>query len=317
MDIWIIKKVLEESLRKGGDSMLGIVIANWNGEKILSDCLNSLVSQNYKNFKVYMIDNDSKDSSLEIINQYVNQINIDLTVMDHNTGFSVANNIGIQKAIDEGCTNIMTLNNDVELDPSCLKNAVMALEKHKNVDVFQLFMINFFEREICDAAGLTFNKRLYVTQVGYRRSVTEVLNNNIEIEGACAGAAIYRTSALKRVQLPNGDYFDSNFFAYYEDVDLSLRLRNTGSKALLIKDCIVYHIHSATGNKTSGFKEYYLARNLFLYMKRNQDSNAYQVNQFSYYKHIVRTLVKNYRSLSIQKSILKGVNDAHKQLKDY
>lgn len=297
--------------------MLGIVIANWNGEKILTDCLNSLVNQSYTNFKVYIIDNNSKDKSLEIIDRYIEKINIDLTIMDYNTGFAVANNVGIQKAIDEGCLNVLTLNNDVELEPFCIENAIKMLEEHPNVDVFQLFMINFFERGKCDAAGLIFNKRLYVTQVGYRQPITDVLNNNIEIEGACAGASIYRVSALKRVQLQNGDYFDSNFFAYYEDVDLALRLRNTGSKAILVKDCVVYHIHSATGNKTSGFKEYYLARNLFLYMKRNQDFKTYQVNRLSYYKHILRVLLKNYNSFSIQRAVLRGVKDAHKQLKNY
>lgn len=317
MVIYIIKKVLEVKCRERGNNVLGIVIANWNGEKILNDCLDSLVKQSYKEFKIYIIDNASSDNSLEIIRQYRKKINIDLTIMDYNTGFAVANNIGIQKAIDDGCSNILTLNNDVELDPICLENAMGAVEKYAEVDVFQLFMINFFEREKCDAAGLIFNKRLYVTQVGYKQPVSVMLNSEFKIEGACAGAAIYRSSALMRVKLENGDYFDSNFFAYYEDVDLALRLRNTASKALLLKDCVVYHIHSATGNKNSGFKEYYLARNLFLYMKRNQSPQAYKINQWSYYKHIIKVLLKNSNSFSIQKSILKGVKDAHKHLKYY
>ena len=311
------KKIFVENFKKGRNNMLGIVIANWNGEKILTDCLDSLMKQSYNNFKVYIIDNASKDKSLEIINSYMQKISIELRVMNHNTGFAIANNIGIQMAIDDGCENILTLNNDVELDPYCLENAMKLINKNLNIDIFQLLMINFYDRKKCDAAGLIFNKRLYVTQVGYKQPVTEILNKNIVIEGACAGAAIYRSSALQRVQLENGDYFDSNFFAYYEDVDLALRLRNTGSKALLAKDCIVYHIHSATGNKTSGFKEYYLARNLFLYMKRNQDLRSYKINQFSYYKHIIRILLKNYKSLSIQKSVVAGVKDAHKNLNNY
>ena len=50
--------------------MLGIIIANWNGEKIVDKCLQSLVEQDYKNFKVYIIDNASKDKSIEIIERY-------------------------------------------------------------------------------------------------------------------------------------------------------------------------------------------------------------------------------------------------------
>ena len=50
--------------------MLGIVIANWNGEKLINKCLESLENQVFKDFKVYIIDNDSKDNSKEIINSY-------------------------------------------------------------------------------------------------------------------------------------------------------------------------------------------------------------------------------------------------------
>ena len=42
--------------------MLGIVIANWNGEKLIDKCLESLKNQSFKDFKVYIIDNDSKDN---------------------------------------------------------------------------------------------------------------------------------------------------------------------------------------------------------------------------------------------------------------
>ena len=47
--------------------MLGIVIANWNGEKLIDKCLESLENQSFKDFKVYIIDNDSKDKSKEVI----------------------------------------------------------------------------------------------------------------------------------------------------------------------------------------------------------------------------------------------------------
>ena len=83
--------------------MLGIIIANWNGEKIIDKCLQSLVEQDYKNFKVYIIDNASKDKSIEIIERYSKEINIQLTKLDYNSGFAVANNIGIKQAIDDGC----------------------------------------------------------------------------------------------------------------------------------------------------------------------------------------------------------------------
>ena len=75
--------------------MVGIVIANWNGEKLIDKCLLSLENQLFKDFKIYIVDNDSKDNSKEIIKSYYEKLNIDLTEMNYNSGFAPANNIGI------------------------------------------------------------------------------------------------------------------------------------------------------------------------------------------------------------------------------
>ena len=87
--------------------MLGIVIANWNGEKLIDKCLTSLKNQEFKEFKIYIIDNDSRDNSRNIINGYKNELDIDLIEMDYNSGFAPANNIGIKKAINDGCEYIL------------------------------------------------------------------------------------------------------------------------------------------------------------------------------------------------------------------
>ena len=87
--------------------MLGIVIANWNGEKLIDKCLLSLENQSFKDFKVYIIDNDSKDNSKKVIRSYSKRLNIDLIEMSYNSGFAPANNIGIKKAINDGCDYIL------------------------------------------------------------------------------------------------------------------------------------------------------------------------------------------------------------------
>ena len=296
--------------------MLGIVIANWNGEKLIDKCLESLENQVFKDFKVYIIDNASKDNSRDVIKKYINRLNIDLMEMEYNTGFAPANNIGIKKAIKDGCNYILTLNNDVEVPKESLKKAMEAIEINKEFDVFQLFMINYFNKDVCDAAGLNFKDDLIPLQVGFKENVAEILNkDDIKIEGVCAGAAIYSTKALEAVKLDDENYFDSNFFAYFEDVDLSLRLKGAGYKFKLLKDSIVYHMHSATGGKTSGFKEYYLTRNLFMYTKRNQTIEEYKKHKKEYYIRFLKTVAKNINNFNAIKSAVKGLSDGLKESK--
>ena len=296
--------------------MLGIVIANWNGEKLIDKCLESLENQVFKDFKVYIIDNASKDNSRVVIKKYMNRLNIDLTEMSYNTGFAPANNVGIKKAIKDGCNYILTLNNDVEVPKESLKKAMEAIDTNKEFDVFQLFMINYFNKDVCDAAGLNFKDDLIPLQVGFKENVAEILNkDDIKIEGVCAGAAIYSTKALEAVKLDDENYFDSNFFAYFEDVDLSLRLKGAGYKFKLLKDSIVYHMHSATGGKTSGFKEYYLTRNLFMYTKRNQTIEEYKKHKKEYYIRFLKTVAKNINNFNAIKSAVKGLSDGLKESK--
>lgn len=296
--------------------MLGIVIANWNGEKLIDKCLESLENQSFKDFKIYIIDNDSKDNSKEVIKTYNKRLNIDLIEMSYNSGFAPANNIGIKKAINDGCDYILTLNNDVEVPINSLKNAMNEIYSNEEFDVFQLFMINYFNKNVCDAAGLKFKKDLIPVQVGFKESVSDILSkDDIIIEGVCAGAAIYSTRALEKVKLDDNNYFDSNFFAYFEDVDLSLRLKAAGFKFKLLRESIVYHMHSATGGKTNGFKEYYLTRNLFMYTKRNQTIEDYKLHKKEYYIRFLKTLIKNINNFNAIKSTLKGLNDGLKESK--
>lgn len=296
--------------------MLGIVIANWNGEKLLDKCLESLSNQKYKNFKVYIIDNNSVDKSKEIIKEYSKKINILLTELYYNSGFAKANNIGIKQGIEDKCEYILTLNNDVEVPEESLEKAMAEVAK-SNCDVFQLLMINYFNRDNCDAAGLNFDKALIPIQVGYDEGVKKILESHeeINIEGVCAGAAIYSAKALEKVKLQDDNYFDSNFFAYYEDVDLSLRLKNAGFKCRLLKNSIVYHMHSATGGKTNGFKEYYLIRNLFIYTRRNQSKEDYKKNRVNYYVRFIKNMVKNIGNLKALKATIKGLKDGIKDSK--
>ena len=296
--------------------MLGIVIANWNGEKLIDKCLESLENQVFKDFKVYIIDNASNDNSRDVIKKYMNRLNIDLMEMSYNTGFALANNIGIKKAIKDGCNYILTLNNDVEVPKESLKKAMESIEINKEFDVFQLFMINYFNKDICDAAGLNFKDDLIPLQVGFKENVADILNrDDIKIDGVCAGAAIYSTKSLETVKLDDENYFDSNFFAYFEDVDLSLRLKGAGYKFKLLKDSIVYHMHSATGGKTSGFKEYYLTRNLFMYTKRNQTIEEYKKHKKEYYIRFLKTIVKNINNFNAIKLAVKGLSDGLKESK--
>lgn len=250
--------------------MISIITVNYNGEKFLNFFLESLVNQEFSDFTLYFVDNCSKDDSLHILQKYTSLLKIEIIVLDKNYGFAKANNIAIDMAMKDKSDFIITLNNDIELDKSCLKNINEKISEFSDkYDVFQILMINYYNRNIIDAAGIGFKRYFCSYQIGYKDDTKNINVYKDEIEGACAGAAVYSKKSLLSVKEANGDYFDSSFFAYLEDVDLALRLLNRGFNTLLLKSAFVYHIHSGTGSEGSTFKAYYITRNLFLYLNKN------------------------------------------------
>ncbi|GKU27055.1 hypothetical protein CFOLD11_38820 [Clostridium folliculivorans] len=290
--------------------MFSVVIANWNGEALLEKCLQSFVNQSFKEFKLYIVDNGSKDSSIDIIDGYNDELDIELIKLDKNTGFAYANNVGMLRAFNDDNPYIITLNNDLELEENCFRVLKEFIENNKEYDVFQITMINYYNRSVTDATGLSFNKRNFVSQMGYGMSINEIPNMPVDIDGACAGAAVYSKTALKKVQDRNG-IFDSRFFAYFEDTDLALRLKNAGFKTALVKAAIVYHMHSATGKKDSPFKEYYLTRNFFLYQKKNNSNIKYYMNMPFYTKAMIDRIIQlsKAKESDCAKARLKGIFD--------
>lgn len=295
--------------------MFSIITANWNGAKYLDSYLSSLVKQTYQDFNVYIVDNGSTDETFDILSKYEANLTLKLIKLNKNTGFAVANNIGIEEAMKDESEYVITLNNDLELDAKCLEFLFKDIENtNRAYDIYQILMLNYFERNIIDAAGLDFDRYLNTYQIGYKKDKEILPSISTEIKGACAGAAVYSKKALNKVKEKNGDYFDSRFFAYYEDVDLALRLLNAGFKSLLLKDALVYHIHSGTGVKGSYFKEYYLSRNDLIYRKKNLSTEQFNrfrpIFVFYAFKKIARlTLQGNYNLI---KGCIKGYQDYFK-----
>src|SRR3989304_1841235 len=100
---------------------IAIIIVNWNGEKYIKDCLESLKNQSYRDFDIILVDNNSSDDSLEVAESYE-----DIFVIRNkiNYGFAKGNNIGIQRALKDGYKYVVLVNCDTEADKGWLKKLV-------------------------------------------------------------------------------------------------------------------------------------------------------------------------------------------------
>jgi len=217
-------------------SGIDIVIPNWNGRDMLDICLASLAAQHFSNFTVIVVDNGSEDDSVDFLKTRYPDVRI--VAFSENTGFSAAVNAGIEAGNREW---VLLLNNDIEMDPSCLQNLIREAAAEPDYHMFALKMISYHDRGILDGAGDGVLRGGVGYRLGTLEPVHERYDSKKEVFGACGGAALYRRSLFDSI-----GYFDTDFFAYLEDVDLNMRAVRAGFKCCYIPEAVVYHVGSAT-----------------------------------------------------------------------
>lgn len=230
---------------------IAIIIPNYNGLKFLGKCLDSLSKQSFREFDTIVIDNNSQDGSIEYLKESHGGITIKR--LDENYGFSRAVNEGIKMSKGEY---VVLLNNDTEVDAYWLENLVKTIKEDEKIFSVSSKMIQYNNRSLIDDAGDQYNLLGWAYKRGDGQSI-EDYSQKEAVFSACAGAAIYRKKAFDEI-----GYFDEDFFAYMEDVDISYRARIHGYKNVYCPDAVVYHVGSGTtGSKYNDFKVKFAARN--------------------------------------------------------
>jgi hypothetical protein len=236
-----------------------VVIPNWNGSAHLKECLDSLSEQAIKH-KVLVVDNGSTDNSLELLKKYP-----EVGVIRNNTnkGFSGGINPGFKFAIEENYTYAATLNNDAKADTEWLNSLVKCLEKNDSVGIAASKILDS-EGKFLDSTGEFYTLWGLPFPRGRGESNLDKYDKQTDIFAASGGASLYRVSMLEEIGL-----FDEDFFAYYEDVDLSFRAQLAGWKVRFVPDAVVYHQIGGTSGKMKGFTTYQTMKNLPLLLQKN------------------------------------------------
>lgn len=235
------------------------MVPNWNGAGHLAECLDSLLAQSLA-CRVIVVDNGSTDGSLELLEKYRG---LEVILNERNEGFTGGVNPGFKRAIDDGLKYVAAFNNDAVADKDWLKELVTALDKNPRAGIAT--------SKILDAKGERIDSTgdyLTVWGLPYPRgrgeSDLDKYDGETDIFAASGGASLYRIKMLAEVGL-----FDQDFFAYYEDVDLSFRAQLAGWKVRYVPSAMVRHRIGATSGRLKGFATYQTLKNQPLVLYKN------------------------------------------------
>lgn len=234
---------------------VSVVTPNYNGKDFLYAYFESLNKNSNEIGEVIIVDNGSRDGSQEFIRNYREKVDFPIVLIENsqNLGFAEAVNQGISKSRYDY---IFSLNNDTVVEKSAILELLNLLNTNGEIFSVSSKMVQFNNPELIDDAGDDYTLLAYTKKRGNNQNLNKFIEVS-EIFSSCAGAALYRKDLLEEL-----GGFDSEFFAYMEDVDLGYRARINGYKNMFCPNAVVYHIGSATtGSQYNEFKVRLAARN--------------------------------------------------------
>ena len=243
-----------------------VIVLNWNGARLLPECLSALGAQTYRDFELWLVDNGSIDESRGLLddlegNVHPGWLSAPLPRRAHlirnrdNLGFAAANNQAICRS---RARYIVTLNNDAIPEREWLAETVGAIEGG-SPQVGMVASTMTFEHlpDTVASAGISLHRDGVALDRGLGLPSAQLESRGIApVFGPSAGAALYRADMLRDVGV-----FDERYFSYLEDADLAWRARSLGWRAVHNPRARVRHIYSATGVQESPFKRRMVARN--------------------------------------------------------
>ena len=227
-----------------------VIIVNYNGGNLLQNCLASLIRQTCDSFDVIVVDNDSRDGSIDRLAPL--EKNIRVIRLKENIGFARANNLAARQT---QASWIALLNPDAIAMPDWLEQLLLASRRYPEIAAFGSTQINADDPSRLDGAGDVYHAFGIAWRGNAGKSVG-TLPPEGEVFGPCAAAAMFRRRDFLQV-----GGFDEAYFCYLEDVDLAFRLRLAGHRCVQVPKAEVTHVGSALSGRRSEFTLYHSTRN--------------------------------------------------------
>lgn len=297
---------------------VGLVTITYNSEKVLQGFLNSVFIQTHDLFVLYVIDNNSEDKTLEMLAAYDDH-RIKMIRNTQNIGVAAANNQGIKLALNDGCDQVLILNNDIEFSKELIQK-MLQVQKDQKCSLVAPKIMYYDNPQYIWYAGSKFDKKK-----GYlplHRGLKE--KDNGQYDGV--EKSEYAPTCCLLVQkdvFEDVGFMDERYFVYFDDTDFLYRVFIQGKHTLsYFSDSNVYHkIGSLSKSlQTHRGKEYrgdfFLqqnTRNHVFFLKKIGTVYAWLFIYFLFFKNNIRFIInpnikKDFKTwILINKSYFQGL----------
>jgi GT2 family glycosyltransferase len=263
---------------------VSVTIVTYNSGRFIKRCLESVLDQRYPYVEIIVVDNNSTDGTVDILEPFEDRVRIYYN--EENSGFAAAQNQAIAASRGEW---ILTLNPDVLLLPNFIEALVQAggLDAKIGTVCGKLLTMtsgfDFPEDPVVDSTGIYFTPNLRHLDRGSLHPDNGDYRQYEFVFGATAAAALYRRDMIEDISI-DGEFFDNDFFVYREDADVAWRAQLMGWRCLYVPYACGYHVRKVLpGNRRALPAEINMhsVKNRFLLRVKNITWNVYRKNWLS------------------------------------
>jgi GT2 family glycosyltransferase len=250
---------IDRALRPRVVNLVAVVL-NWNGGDDTLAALESL-----QGVDTVCVDNGSDDGSPDAVAARFPHVELIRTGV--NLGFSGGNNVGIRRALTRGADWVLLLNNDAVADAGLPAALAAAAAERPDAGVLACKVFFADPPDVLMYAGGRVNLRLgyWGRQDGFGQRDDGRFDTLRDVDRATGAAMAVSRAAIERAGL-----LDESLFAYAEDTEWCLRIREAGFGVVFVPDAKVWHVGSAsTGGMRSPTSIYYDTRNMIAVAERH------------------------------------------------
>lgn len=248
---------------------VGIIILNYNNFMDTILCIESIEKINYSNFFIIIVDNNSKDESVNKITKFIkdrHSYNIELLTLNQNIGYAGGNNAGIRVALEKNADYICVLNNDTIVSSQFLKILIDFMEEDNHIGICGPCILEYDEKDIVQSAGGNINFLSGNVNPLYNGKKIDDLPKEIMCDYVGGACLIVSKDVLNNIGLIPEDYF-----LFFEETDWCYQAKRSGYNIVCKTDAMIWHKGSASIRKISGLSEYLMERNRMYFIKKNSN----------------------------------------------
>ncbi len=269
------------------------VIVNYNSGVHIIDCINSIVQSQNINPSIIIVDNASRDNSLENCkSRFPNLVYI---YNSHNIGFAAGANTGARLALEHGATTVTFCNPDAIIEKTCA-NLLISSITHNKADIVSPVIYKKSSQNIWFSGGHISFFHMRATHTN-PLPVKTILTDIDYISGCVMTVS---SSVFEKIGL-----FDEKFFLYYEDADFSLRAKDNDFTLGIVPQAHAYHSELSENNKEQ--KTYFLVLSGLIFFKKHTSG----IKKLWFHIHTSLRKIKNYFDCKKNKPLACSVRKAY------